>query len=66
MFFTDSACELADFLRFNAYFALQHDKYQPISGKGYKDSMILRGLEVEFDANLSENLSIDHCETTLP
>uniref|UniRef100_A0A914HXM0 Multifunctional fusion protein n=1 Tax=Globodera rostochiensis TaxID=31243 RepID=A0A914HXM0_GLORO len=41
----DSACELADFLRFNAYFALQNEKYQPISGKNYKDSMILRGLE---------------------
>nr|AVA09671.1 putative effector protein [Heterodera avenae] len=41
----DAACELADFLRFNAYFALQNAKYQPISGNGYEDSMLLRGLE---------------------
>ncbi|KAL3102047.1 hypothetical protein niasHS_003456 [Heterodera schachtii] len=41
----DAACELADFLRFNAYFALQNSKYQPISGKGYENSMLLRGLE---------------------
>lgn len=41
----DSACELVDFLRFNAYFALKLEQYEPISTKVYKDSMIHRGLE---------------------
>lgn len=41
----DSACELIDFLRFNAFFALQLEKYEPISTKQYKNMMIYRGLE---------------------
>jgi 1-pyrroline-5-carboxylate dehydrogenase len=44
---SDSACELVDFLRFNAYFALKLEQYEPISTKVYKDSMIHRGLEVK-------------------
>ncbi|KAF7630968.1 Multifunctional fusion protein [Meloidogyne graminicola] len=41
----DSACELVDFLRFNAYFAFEVCKYQPISTKIYSDRLIYRGLE---------------------
>ncbi|CAK5075236.1 unnamed protein product [Meloidogyne enterolobii] len=41
----DSACELVDFLRFNAYFAFEVASYQPISTKIYSDSLIYRGLE---------------------
>uniref|UniRef100_A0A914WNA5 Multifunctional fusion protein n=1 Tax=Plectus sambesii TaxID=2011161 RepID=A0A914WNA5_9BILA len=41
----DAACELIDFLRFNAFFALQHEKYQPISTKISTNKMIFRGLE---------------------
>jgi 1-pyrroline-5-carboxylate dehydrogenase len=42
----DSACEVIDFLRFNAMFALNLDKYQPNSTKISKNSMIYRALEV--------------------
>lgn len=42
----DAACELIDFLRFNSYFALNLQKYEPISTKAYTNRMIYRGLEV--------------------
>lgn len=48
----DSACELIDFFRFNSYFALQLEKYEPISTKTSRNSMIYRGLEVRFYKNL--------------
>lgn len=38
----DSACELVDFFRFNAKFALELEKYQPISLKNVTNTMILR------------------------
>lgn len=41
----DSACELVDFLRFNAYFALQCHKNQPISTSISNNSLVYRGLE---------------------
>ncbi|VDK83185.1 unnamed protein product [Onchocerca ochengi] len=41
----DSACELVDFLRFNAKFALELEKYQPISPKNVTNTMALRSLE---------------------
>jgi hypothetical protein len=41
---------LVDFLRFNAYFALELEKYEPISTKAYTDKMIYRGLEVIHEA----------------
>ncbi|VDN04882.1 unnamed protein product [Thelazia callipaeda] len=41
----DSACELVDFFRFNAKFALDAEKYQPISLKNVTNTMILRSLE---------------------
>uniref|UniRef100_A0A914YX92 Multifunctional fusion protein n=1 Tax=Panagrolaimus superbus TaxID=310955 RepID=A0A914YX92_9BILA len=41
----DAACELIDFFRFNAYFALDLEKYQPISTKASKNSMLYRALE---------------------
>lgn len=41
----DAACELVDFFRFNAYFALELEKYQPISTKLSTNRMIYRGLE---------------------
>ena len=44
----DAACELIDFFRFNSYFALELEKYQPISTKASKNSMIYRALEVSF------------------
>ena len=42
----DAACELIDFFRFNSFFALELEKYQPISTKASKNSMIYRALEV--------------------
>lgn len=41
----DAACELIDFLRFNAHFALAQTNYKPISTKQAENSMIYRGLE---------------------
>lgn len=41
----DSACELADFFRFNAMFAMNLERYSPISPKGIKNTMVYRGLE---------------------
>jgi len=41
----DAACELIDFFRFNAYFALELEKYKPISTKLSTNRMIYRGLE---------------------
>uniref|UniRef100_A0A914PSY4 Multifunctional fusion protein n=1 Tax=Panagrolaimus davidi TaxID=227884 RepID=A0A914PSY4_9BILA len=41
----DAACELIDFFRFNAYFALDLEKYQLISTKASKNSMLYRALE---------------------
>uniref|UniRef100_A0A7E4UZV3 Multifunctional fusion protein n=1 Tax=Panagrellus redivivus TaxID=6233 RepID=A0A7E4UZV3_PANRE len=41
----DAACELIDFFRFNAYFALQLVKYNPISTKVSTNKMLYRGLE---------------------
>uniref|UniRef100_A0A915EGD6 Aldehyde dehydrogenase domain-containing protein n=1 Tax=Ditylenchus dipsaci TaxID=166011 RepID=A0A915EGD6_9BILA len=41
----DAACELIDFLRFNSHFALQLEKYEPISPKNTKNRLIYRGLE---------------------
>lgn len=42
----DSACELADFFRFNAYFALHSAQaYQPISEQGVKNEFEFRGLD---------------------
>ncbi|TKR81767.1 hypothetical protein L596_015590 [Steinernema carpocapsae] len=41
----DSACELIDFFRFNAYFALGLEKYEPISTKISTNKMIYRGME---------------------
>lgn len=38
----DSACELVDFFRFNAKFALELEKYQPISLKNVTNTMVLR------------------------
>lgn len=38
----DSACELIDFLRFNAMFALELEKYQPISPNNVTNTMVLR------------------------
>lgn len=42
----DAACELIDFFRFNSYFALKLENYNPISTKVSKNAMIYRGLEV--------------------
>lgn len=44
----DSACELIDFFRFNAYFALELEKYKPISTKVSTNKLIYRPLEVFF------------------
>uniref|UniRef100_A0A0N4ZCK1 Multifunctional fusion protein n=1 Tax=Parastrongyloides trichosuri TaxID=131310 RepID=A0A0N4ZCK1_PARTI len=41
----DAACELIDFLRFNAYFALDLEKYKPISTSISKNEMIYRPME---------------------
>jgi 1-pyrroline-5-carboxylate dehydrogenase len=41
----DAACELIDFFRFNSYFALELEKYEPISTKVSKNSMVYRALE---------------------
>lgn len=41
----DAACELVDFLRFNAYFALDIEKYKPISTSISKNEMIYRPME---------------------
>ncbi|EJW73349.1 delta-1-pyrroline-5-carboxylate dehydrogenase [Wuchereria bancrofti] len=38
----DSACELVDFFRFNAKFALELEKYQPISLKNVTNTMTFR------------------------
>lgn len=45
----DSACELIDFLRFNSYFALGLEKYEPISTKVSTNKLLYRGLEVLVD-----------------
>lgn len=44
----DASCELIDFLRFNAYSALELAKYKPISTKESTNSMHFRALEVNF------------------
>uniref|UniRef100_A0A0N4Z280 Multifunctional fusion protein n=1 Tax=Parastrongyloides trichosuri TaxID=131310 RepID=A0A0N4Z280_PARTI len=41
----DAACELIDFLRFNVHFALNIEKYKPISTKIHKNEMIYRPME---------------------
>uniref|UniRef100_A0A914CFX0 Multifunctional fusion protein n=1 Tax=Acrobeloides nanus TaxID=290746 RepID=A0A914CFX0_9BILA len=41
----DAACELIDFFRFNSYFALGLEKYEPISTESSKNSLVYRGLE---------------------
>ncbi|CAI4221499.1 unnamed protein product [Auanema sp. JU1783] len=41
----DAACELIDFFRFNAKFALEADKYTPLSTQISTNKMILRGME---------------------
>lgn len=41
----DSACELVDFLRFNAYFYREILRRQPLSVEGVRNSMDYRGLE---------------------
>lgn len=41
----DAACELADFYRFNVEFALNAQKWQPISTEESNNRMILRGME---------------------
>jgi len=41
----DSACELIDFLRFNAYFALLQTKTQPMNTEISTNSTVYRGLE---------------------
>lgn len=41
----DSACELIDFLRFNAYFYQQISEIQPISSTGVKNQLEYRALE---------------------
>ena len=42
----DAACELIDFFRFNAYFALTRStSYQPISVGGVKNELTYRGLD---------------------
>ncbi|VDK42186.1 unnamed protein product [Anisakis simplex] len=41
----DSACELADFLRFNSMFALELERYKPISSNTVTNTMLMRGLE---------------------
>jgi hypothetical protein len=37
--------ELIDFFRFNSYFALGLEKYEPISTESSKNSLVYRGLE---------------------
>ena len=41
----DAACELVDFFRFNSYFALDLEKYEPISTKTSTNKLIYRALE---------------------
>ncbi|KAK6055540.1 hypothetical protein COOONC_06954 [Cooperia oncophora] len=41
----DSACELIDFFRFNSKFALDLDKYDPISTNISTNKLVYRGLE---------------------
>ncbi len=41
----DAACELADFLRFNVYFAAQIYSEQPISSPGMRNTLEYRSLE---------------------
>lgn len=41
----DAACELIDFFRFNAAFALELENYEPISTKITKNTMQFRGME---------------------
>ncbi|XGW11552.1 hypothetical protein V3C99_012772 [Haemonchus contortus] len=41
----DSACELIDFFRFNSKFALDMEKYEPISTKISTNKLVYRGLE---------------------
>ncbi|CAJ0573166.1 unnamed protein product, partial [Mesorhabditis spiculigera] len=41
----DSTCELIDFLRFSAKFALDAEKWQPISIKTSTNKLVLRGLD---------------------
>jgi len=40
----DSACELIDFFRFNVHFALEAEKYKPLSGPGVNNKLVYRGL----------------------
>lgn len=41
----DAACELIDFFRFNAVFAMELEHYEPISTKITKNTMQFRGME---------------------
>ncbi|CAD6193990.1 unnamed protein product [Caenorhabditis auriculariae] len=41
----DAACELIDFFRFNAVFAMDLEKYEPISTKLSKNTLHFRGME---------------------
>ncbi|EGT52707.1 CBN-ALH-6 protein [Caenorhabditis brenneri] len=41
----DAACELIDFFRFNAAFAMELEHYEPISTKITKNTMQFRGME---------------------
>ncbi|KRZ12923.1 Delta-1-pyrroline-5-carboxylate dehydrogenase, mitochondrial [Trichinella zimbabwensis] len=41
----DAACELIDFWRFNAYYALQLEKVRLISSKDIQNELLLRGLQ---------------------
>ncbi|VDL76292.1 unnamed protein product [Nippostrongylus brasiliensis] len=41
----DAACELIDFFRFNAKFALELEKYEPISTQISTNKMLYRGME---------------------
>uniref|UniRef100_A0A8R1HLY7 Multifunctional fusion protein n=1 Tax=Caenorhabditis japonica TaxID=281687 RepID=A0A8R1HLY7_CAEJA len=41
----DAACELIDFFRFNAVFAMELENYEPISTKITKNTMQFRGME---------------------
>ncbi|KRX92690.1 Delta-1-pyrroline-5-carboxylate dehydrogenase, mitochondrial, partial [Trichinella pseudospiralis] len=41
----DAACELIDFWRFNAYYALQLEKVRLISSKDVQNELLLRGLQ---------------------
>ncbi|UYV81967.1 hypothetical protein LAZ67_21000244 [Cordylochernes scorpioides] len=57
----DSAAELADFFRFNAYFAKELTKYQPISQHPSTNTFRLRGLEVSSPVKLPCCTALDEC-----